>query len=200
MKRRCEYACQSPDHLLSRRAFLGASAVGLFGLTQPSAAKQLASAQKRVLMVYLHGGVSQLETWDPKPGTDTGGPFKTIQTSVPGVHICELLPYTAQRMQRLAIVRGLNTAEDDHGKGDYIMHTGRRREPNTEYPSLGAVAAKLLGTGGAGLPGHIHITPGGGDFNKQDAAFLGPKYAPVSVDDGKRPADLLRPVPLTEPR
>ena len=64
---------------------------------------------KRILNIFLHGGVSQLETWDPKPNTDTGGPFRAIPTSVPGIHICELLPHTAKQMHHLAIVRSLNT-------------------------------------------------------------------------------------------
>src|SRR5947209_3092742 len=127
----CRYSCHSPEHALSRRAFLAgaAGAVGFGSLIQPQATAALAKAQKRVLVVWLSGGVSQLETWDPKPGTDTGGPFQAIATSVPGVHIGELLPHTARRMHRLALVRGINTAEDDHGKGYVIMHTGRRPEP-----------------------------------------------------------------------
>lgn len=195
------YACQSADHLVSRRSFLGAAAaLGAAGFAGRAAAGQLARAQKRVLVVFLHGGVSQLETWDPKPGTDTGGPFRAIPTSVPGTHICELLPETAKRMHRLALVRGVNTAEDDHGKGTEIMLTGRRPEPGIEFPHLGAVAAKLLGSDDQELPGHIQIYPGGGGgFGKKDATFLGPRYASVRLGDGKPPASLLRPDGLTEP-
>jgi hypothetical protein len=198
----CSYACGTSDHRLSRRAFLGAGATGLIGfagMVHPLAAAQLSKSQKRVVVVDLSGGVSQLETWDPKPGTDTGGPFQTIPTSVPGLHICELLPYTAKQMHHLAVIRGLNTAEDDHGKGRYIMVTGRRQEPAQEYPQIGAVCAKLLGPDDGPLPGHIHITPrGDGGFNKSDAAFLGPKYASVKLGDGKPPANLLRPAGLSE--
>src|SRR5262245_6561141 len=136
-------ACNSPAHVISRRAFLGgAAAMGIGALANPLAAKELASNEKRVRLIWLAGGVSQLETWDPKPGTDTGGPFQTIPTSAPGAHICELLPHTAKRMHRIALVRGINTQENDHGKGAYIMHTGRRQEPATEYPHLGAAMAK----------------------------------------------------------
>src|SRR5437588_6902276 len=140
---RCEYACGSPEHTVSRRRFLGGlaagglGAFGLGGMVRPAAAKQLAKEQKRVLLVWLHGGVSQLESWDPKPNTDTGGPFRAIPTSVPGLHVSELLPHTAKQMHRLALVRGVNTAEDDHAKGAVIMHTGRRPEPAMTYPHLG---------------------------------------------------------------
>src|SRR5262249_4647874 len=125
----CEYACGSPDHALSRRSFLGglaAGGLGLAGLALPATAKELTSQQKHVLVIDLAGGLSQLESWAPKPGTATGGPFQAIPTSVTGVHISELLPYTAKQMHHIAIVRGLNTAEADHGKGHYLMQTGRR--------------------------------------------------------------------------
>lgn len=196
----CDYLCGQASHDVSRRTFLaGAGALlGLGGLTTASAARELSKAQKRVCVIFLSGGVSQLETWDPKPGTDTGGPFKTIGTSVPGTHICELLPETAKQMHRMTLVRGINTAEDEHGRGATIMLTGRRTEPGLEYPQIGAVAAKLLGTGKEELPGHIQITPGGGSgFSKADAAFLGPRFASVTLADGKPPADLARPANLT---
>jgi uncharacterized protein (DUF1501 family) len=198
---RCAYSCGSKEHTLSRRGFLAglaSTAVGAVGLGPTAAlAAQLESEQKRVLLIWLSGGVSQLETWDPKPGTDTGGPFQPIKTSVPGVEICELLPFCAARMHKLAIVRGLNTAEDDHGKGYVIMHTGRRPEPAMTYPHLGSVAARLLASADCPLPGYIHITPkGNGAVNQADAAFLGPRYASVSLDNGQAPANLERPPDL----
>ena len=201
---RANYACLSADHAVSRRSFLGsalgaAGVLGAGGFTSASANADLARSQKRVLVIFMHGGVSQLETWDPKPGTDTGGPFRAIPTSVPGTHVCELLPHTAKRMHRLALVRGVNTADDDHGRGATIMLTGRKPEAGIEYPHLGAVAAKLLGSGESELPGHIEIhAGGGGGFNKQDAAFLGPKYASVGLGNGKPPAEIFRPAGLTE--
>src|SRR5215475_9157613 len=190
----CSYACGSPEHTLSRRGFLTGVAGSLGALSfghmiQPASARELEKAQKRVLVVFLSGGVSQLETWDPKPGTDTGGPFQAIPTSVPGTHICELLPYTARQMHRIALVRGINTAEDDHGKGAYIMQTGRRQEPATKYPHLGAAMARLLGSPDSPLPGYLHVTPGrSGGSAKQDSAFLGPRFASVTLPDGKPPA------------
>ncbi len=197
----CDYACGTADHTVNRRLFLGGGAAGLAGfagMTTPAAARELKSVQKRMLVIFLSGGVSQLETWDPKPNTDTGGPFRAIPTSVPGIHMSELLPEAAKRMHLLTLVRGINTKEDEHGRGATIMLTGRRTEPGLVYPHVGAVAAKLLTDKDAELPGHIQITPrGGGGFNKEDAAFLGPKFASVTLGDGKPPADLLRPATLT---
>src|SRR5437879_456413 len=116
------YACTSPEHSLSRRRFLGTAGATLAALSfadliHPATAQELQRRQRRVLVVFLAGGASQLETWDPKPGTNTGGPFQAIPTNVTGIHISELLPHTARQMHRLALVRGVNTAEDDHGKG-----------------------------------------------------------------------------------
>src|SRR5678815_873695 len=161
----CAYSCQTLDHVVSRRRFFqtlagaGAAAVlpnfGLF--TAPSMAAELTRTQKRMLVINMAGGLSQLESWDPKPGTKTGGPFRAIPTSVPGIHISELLPRTAKVMHHLALVRSINTSEDDHGKGDYLMSTGRRKTPAQDYPVLGAVVAKSLDPGDSALPGHIII-------------------------------------------
>ncbi|MCC6419330.1 MAG: DUF1501 domain-containing protein [Gemmataceae bacterium] len=201
------YACNSADHLVSRRRFLAGAAgavgtaglLGFRGMVEPAAANTLRRAERRVLVIWMAGGVSQLETWDPKPGTNTGGPFQSIATNVAGTRISELLPYTARHMDRLALVRGINTATDDHGLGTYIMHTGRRRTPGEEFPHLGSVAAKLLGREENPLPGYIHITPrGDGGTNRQDAAFLGPRFASVALADGNPPANTLRPTDVSE--
>lgn len=194
----CNYACNAPPHAVSRRGFLGATAaLGLGGFASATAAGALKKSQKRVLVIFLAGGVSQLETWDPKPNTDTGGPFKSVQTSVTGTRISELLPHTAKQAHKLAIVRSLNSISDDHGIGEKIMLTGRPMEPGIEYPHIGAVSAKLLGGGASALPGNIQILPrGGSGFGGRDATFLGPKVSAVSLGDGKPPADLFRPKDL----
>lgn len=201
---KCPYACQSAEHIVSRRSFVGGIAAGAAAVASglggalaatPEVAKQIKAKHKRILNVFMHGGVSQLETWDPKPNTDTGGPFRAIPTSVPGMHICELLPYTAKQMHHLSIIRSLNTKNQDHGKGQVEMTTGRNRMLGTDYPHLGAVAAKTLTPAGFTLPGHILIR-GAGSGSGQ-AAYLGPKYASVVMDDGKPPKYTERPAALT---
>ena len=201
---KCHYACRSDEHLLARRKFLGTiagtaggAAVGFPRLVQ-AAMPELAAKQKHILIVYLAGGLSQLESWDPKPGTDTGGPFRAIPTSVPGTHICELLPYTAKQMHHLSIVRSVNTKENDHGKGRYCMTTGRRQEPVGDYPHLGAVGAKLLAPVKLPLPGHIHISSKGSGGASNNAAFLGPKYASIVLGNGEPPKNTARPESLSE--
>jgi hypothetical protein len=205
---RCDYSCRSGDHLVSRRRFLGGLAAGVgaaagFGLgrfVEPAAAAWLQANEKKVLVVWMAGGLSQLESWDPKPHTETGGPFRAIETSVPGVRICELLPRTATLMHHLTLVRGLDTSaetKNDHGKGHFLMHTGREQRPGQEYPHLGSVMARVLGSEGDPLPGYIHITPGGGGVGGQEAAFLGPKYGPLYLGNGAGVANTERPGPIT---
>ena len=204
---KCNYACGSAEHGMARRQFLGtmaglgATGLGVVGglgaFTRPAVADQLAKQQKRVVVINMHGGLSQLESWDPKPGTTTGGPFRAIPTSVPGIHISELLPHTAKVMQHMALVRGINTKENDHGKGAYMMLHGRREQPGMEYPQIGAVMAKALGTD-TGLPGHIVITPGGGGGRGNDSAYLGPKYSSIALGNGNPPQNVARPGDITE--
>jgi hypothetical protein len=201
-----KYACQSPEHAIARRQFLGSMAAlgagactsGLGVFSTPAIAAQLQSSQKRIVIFNMAGGLSQLESWDPKPGAATGGPFRAIPTSVPGIHISELLPDTAKQMHHLCLARGVNTSEDDHGKGRYLMFTGRRQNPASEYPELGAVAAKSLAPIDSPLPGYILITPGGGGGRGNDSAYLGPKYSSVQLGNGNPPQNTVRPEGLSE--
>jgi hypothetical protein len=118
---------------------------GLSALQAPALAAELKKQQKRVILLWLAGGASQLETWDPKPGAPTGGPFRATPTDVPGVHISELMPKMAQRMKHTCLIRSLNTRNGDHGSGAKLMMRGRRDEANLQYPDLGAVVARELG-------------------------------------------------------
>jgi hypothetical protein len=201
------------EHLVNRRRFLGAATgatvVGSAGLGQGlvgsgvvgslsalasgAAGAEVTKNDYRVVVFNMHGGLSQLESWDPKPGAKTGGPFRAIPTSVPGIHISELMPKTAKQMHHLCLLRGVNTSEDDHGKGTYMMLTGRRQTPSAEYPQIGSVAAKMLHDEQTGLPGHIIVTPGGGGGRGNEAAYLGPKYSSIHLGGDKPPQNSVKP-------
>lgn len=198
----------APLGICSRRSWLQGFACGSAGLmgglgsvltSGPVVADQLKATHKRFLNIFLHGGVSQLETWDPKPNTDTGGPFRAIPTSVPGMQICELLPFTARQMHHLSIIRSLDTKNSDHGRGVVEMTTGRKQTPGVDYPHLGAVAAKTLTPERFALPGHILIRQTAGKRNveseKHKAAYLGPQFSNVSMYDGNPPKYTDRPDP-----
>lgn len=203
MSHKATYACGSAEHCFARRNFLGSltaggSVVGGLGaFTNPVAAEELAKQNKRMLVINLKGGVSQLESWDPKPGTATGGPFRAIPTSVPGVHISELLPFTAKQMHHMALVRGVNTRNNSHGLGTYMMLTGRRQMPGIPYPEIGAVVAKSLEDPSNKLPGHIKVSANGAGARAADSAYLGPKYASMSIGGDKPLSNSERPSDLT---
>jgi len=123
-------ACTFDDHLLSRRALLhGAIAGGaLFGgfgrlFAEDHAAAAL-QADQRVILVFMSGGPSQFETWDPKPGAPTGGPHISIPTSISGVQFDEYLPHLARLANRMITVRSMTSANGDHDQGGFIAQTG----------------------------------------------------------------------------
>ena len=102
--------CNGIDHVLSRRHFLAGTSAGMLGfhgMLSPANADTLRREEKRALVIFLSGGVSQLETWDPKPDAPANirGPLGSIATKIPGTRICQYLPRLAQRADRYAILR-----------------------------------------------------------------------------------------------
>ena len=192
----------SREHYVSRRGFLGTAAVGastlaadmtvLDLLKQPLLADELRRQQKRVILLWLAGGASQLETWDPKPGRPTGGPFATIQTGIPGVEISELLPRMSQRLSQTAIIRSLNTKIADHGGGYVLMDTGRRPEPGVDFPHLGAIIAHELARQDSQIPDHIEMYTSTEGRRKGSAGFLGGRFNPMFLTEGMMPANIRR--------
>lgn len=197
--------CGSPEHAFHRRAFLGTVAAGAAGfaadmtglnlLTHPALAGDLKKQEKHCILLWLAGGASQLETWDPKPGVVTGGPFRAIPTAVPGVHISELMPKMAQRMKHTCIIRSLNTRDGDHGGGAMMMMRGRRDEPNLKYPDLGAVLARELGRADSPVPDYVafYFETEGRSMAPGSAGFLGSRYAPMELYKGMIPENIRRP-------
>ena len=194
--------CGSSAHAVSRRGFLGgtlaAGAAAFADMTQlevfskSALAAELKKEQKRVILLWLAGGASQLETWDPKPGAPTGGPFRSIQTDVPGTRICELMPKMAQRMKTTAIIRSLNTRNGDHGSGAKIMMRGRADEANLKYPDLGAVMAKEMGLADSKVPDYVtfYTQTEGRDFAPGVSGFLGARYAPMELSTNNVPENI----------
>ncbi len=181
--------CTPLEHTFSRRAFLGG---GLGMLASPIFAEAMQQRDKQVLFVWLDGGISQLESWDPKPNTEFGGPFRSIKTSVPGIHFCELMPKLAKQMHKLCVVRSMSTKDNAHSSGVDRIQRGDPKNRGVIYPHFGAGVAKLLGPGSSGLPPHVWIKPGSGGFKVEDAGFLGPKYGSLAFGEGKPPENLLR--------
>jgi hypothetical protein len=185
-------SCPTQEHL-SRRAFLkgalltagGAAVANLGGLfNSQTLASDTARRQKRCILLWMNGGASQIDTFDLKPGRPTGGPFRPIQTNVPGLQICEYLPRIARMADRLAVIRSMRTQSPDHPDGIYHMHTCYRQSERVPHPEIGAVVARYLGNPAADLPSFVRVGPTG----NAGSGYLGPRYAPFSVGrDGRLP-------------
>src|SRR6185369_1874811 len=107
-------------------------------------AAQPAGKAKHLIVLWMNGGPSHIDTWDPKAGK-VAGPHKAIATNVPGVMISEHLPQLARMATRLAIVRGMMSKEGNHQRAQYLLHTGYSPNPTVEHPALGAWVSKRMG-------------------------------------------------------
>jgi len=201
--------CGSRDHTISRRGFFSAAAAGAAAfadmtrldlLGSSALAGEMKKQQKRVILLWLAGGASQLETWDPKPGAATGGPFRSIQTAVPGVHITELMPKMAARMNHTLAIRSLNTRNGDHGSGAKLMMRGRKDEANVKFPDLGAVIAKEMGRADSKVPDYVtfYTQTEGRTMAPGDAGFLGSRYGPMELTTNNQPDNIKRLDGITE--
>src|SRR5690242_7902077 len=126
---------------LSRRDWLRLSALGAIGGSvsgwfEPLAAHAASDPRRRraCILLWMSGGPSQMDTFDLKPGTTNGGPFREIATPVPGIKFSEHMPQIARRMNDLAIIRSMNTKEADHGRATYLLRTGRVPGGPIQYP------------------------------------------------------------------
>lgn len=175
--------------MISRREFarysglslLGASASGWLPLLAAQAARS-GNTHKRCILLWMSGGPSQLETFDPKPGQDNGGPTQAIETSVSGIHISEHLPQVAQMMHHLAPVRSMSTKEGDHTRATYFLRTGYLPQGPVLYPSIGSLLAHELHPPTCDLPPCISINPFRGfSPGAWSPGFLGPSWSPLVV-------------------
>lgn len=174
---------------LSRRHFLQAAAGGALSVSWlPALATEHAANPKRqrsCILLWMSGGPSQIDTFDPKPDHDNGGGVKAIDTSVPGIQISENFPQVAKWMNRMAVIRSMSTKEGDHSRGTYLMRTGYRPQGPIQYPSIGALYSKELKNETCDLPGFVSVGAFRG-FNPAayGPGFLGPQYAPLIVGGG----------------
>ncbi|MEM1069100.1 MAG: DUF1501 domain-containing protein [Planctomycetota bacterium] len=173
-------------------ATLASDLSGLEALGSPELSQSLRHSGKRVILLWLAGGASQLETWDPKPGRATGGPFSKIQTSVPGIEISELLPKMSSRLKETAIIRSLNTKIADHGNAYQLMDTGRIAEPSLKFPHLGAMIAHELGQRDSQVPDYVSMYTSTEGRRQGTAGFLGGRYNPMFLTDQMMPANIKR--------
>lgn len=149
--------------------------------------------RRSCILLWMPGGPSQTDTFDPKPGHANGGPFQAIETSVPGIRISEHLPKLARHMHHLVPIRSMQSREGDHGRGTYFVKTGYAPQGPVAYPTFGSLVSHERQASDRNLPGFVSIAPlrlfSPGAFS---AGFLGPQYAPLVVGEasfGRRAAD-----------
>src|SRR6266540_1133999 len=167
---------------VSRRNFIRIGALGLGGLALPQllqaeAASGIRRSHKAVIMIYLPGGPPHQDTFDLKLDAppEIRGEFRPIPTNVPGLQICEHLPRIAKICDKLAVIRSIADAVDEHT--DYMCMTGRRSKnpPPGGWPTFGAVVSKVLGSVNAGVPPFVGLEPKmkHRPYNAANPGFLG---------------------------
>jgi Protein of unknown function (DUF1501) len=167
-----------------RRAGLGMAGTALSGWLAELVARAASDPQRKrgCILLWMAGGPSQLDTFDPKPGHPNGGPFRSIDTAAPGVRIGEHLPTLATQMRQLAVVRSMHTQEGDHGRATAHVHTGYMPQGPIQFPTLGSLVSNERADGDADLPGFVSVMPQGAFAQASVAAgFLSPRHAPVVV-------------------
>jgi len=133
---------------------------------------------KKAIYLFMSGGMSHLDTFDPKPGADSQGPTKSIKTSVTGVQLAEHLPKLASRMDRVALIRSMTSNQGAHAPGRYLAHTSYAPQSTIRHPALGSWVTNLLGQMNRRIPGNVVIN-GGSDH--PGAGFMDLKYAPLPL-------------------
>ncbi len=178
----------------SRRDFLHAGALSALGLTLPGFLAQKAAGAVQdddvnAIMLFLVGGPSQLDTWDPKPDApaEIRGPFTAIDTNVPGVRISEIFPKMARHADKYSLIRSCyHTATAVHDTGHQMMQTGRLFTGGVEHPHEGCVLGYLKGGRGE-MPAHVLLPKpigrtGGNLPHGQTAGYLGKRYDPFVLN------------------
>ena len=172
---------------IPRRRFLEIGGLSAFGLSLPNLlrAEQQDGAtrsKRSVILIWMHGGPSQLDTFDMKPlaPREYRGPWKPVSSSLPGLDVCELLPEHAKVMRHCTVIRSLSHGNGDHWAAAHWMLTGRLgatgRDRKPRQPSMGAVASHLLGPVRRGALPTVNMNDGG--FGYHGGAWMGVDYNP----------------------
>jgi hypothetical protein len=137
-----------------------------------------------VILLWLAGGPSQLETFDPHPGTLIAGDTRAIPTNVKNIQLAQGLERLAEVMDSVSLVRSMVSKEGDHERGTYLMKTGYRPDPTAVHPSIGAICCHELPKGTTEIPRHVSILPGRWPSR---GGFLGDEYDAFKTDDPLHP-------------
>ncbi|MDB5308960.1 MAG: Sulfatase [Gemmataceae bacterium] len=177
---------------LSRRSFLGVGGLAAFGLTLPEYLRARAEAPgiaapkaKRCILLWMQGGPSHHDTFDPKPDApaEVRGEFATVPTTLPGVRFVEHVPLLAKQTDRLAVIRGHDPKNGSHGVADHLMMSGHPFNPSLPFPCYGSVVAKERGYVNGMLP-FVQLGKAiDRRFNGGVGGFLGDEVNPFEVHE-----------------
>lgn len=165
---------------MAAKTFLGVGLAPLVGESLLAADKTASGTATNVIYLYMSGGMTHLDTLDPKPGSETQGPVEAIRTNVSGIQISEYLPNLARHMDKAAIVRSLSSTQGAHERGRYFMRTSYTQRGTIRHPAMGAWVLRLSGKRNKSLPGNVRI---GGDSRHPGAGFMEAQYAPLPIGD-----------------
>jgi hypothetical protein len=196
--------CSASTPLLpSRRRVLQAGSLGLLGLSLPrllaadAVAKDSRRREKSCIFIFQYGGLSQLDSWDPKPAApeEMRGPYKPIATKVPGFFVGELIPRLAGLADKYAVIRSLSHGVPVHDVANKMLLAGRSQPPS-DAPSLGAIVTHLQPSA-TSLPSHVWLQKfGGGSMPPEHTyltgGFLGMGCAPLLVGTSRRSSGFAR--------
>src|SRR3954470_23964072 len=191
--------CPGPSAGVGRRRFiaggLGAALSAAIPTWQHRAAAQAVASGKKehgksCILLWMNGGPSHIDTFDPKPGTKTGGDFKGIDTRIKGAKFSEHLPRVAEQADKLAVIRSMTAKEGNHDRAVYLMHTGYAPSTTLQHPSLGAWVSHELGDESAELPNFVSIRGA-----SVGSGFLGVQHGPFSI---QKPGEGVRNLPLAK--
>jgi hypothetical protein len=177
----------------SRRWFLQTGVAGLAGLSLADTLRLQAASPNRdpraVILFWLSGGPSQIDTWDPKPDApqEIRGPYRSIATSIPGVRLCEHLPLQARLMHKLTVLRSVDCSASDHTPitmqaGNALARRTNDGRDGGGYPSMGSVVAKFRGSNRTPMPAFVGLA-NSWNADVYGAGHMGSDYQPVKGDE-----------------
>lgn len=177
---------------MSRRSFFKRGVSGILGLVAMQHFRATSSAQleevvphaKHCIVLFMNGGASQLDTFDPKPKSKNGGPFAAIPTSVKGIQFSEHLPLVAEQAHHLAIIRSMVSREGNHERARYLLHTGYAPDSTVNHPPLGSITSHYLENNASNLPSCVNI-----NSPTYSSGFLGATHDAFLVNDPSKPVE-----------
>lgn len=168
------------------KTFLGVGALGITSRANAALGPNLGlpervGAAKHLIYLYMGGGMTHMDTFDPKPGHENQGPTRAIPTNVDGIQISEYLPSLARQADKMAIIRSLTSTAGAHQQGNYLMHTSYEERATIRHPGMGAWLLKFKGRLNPNLPGSVFV--GGDSRINGGGGFFEPQYEPLTIND-----------------